>query len=746
MTQQPSLPERAEAGHRSVSVATCIAAGTLLLLMAVPYFRGEVYVKDDLLATHLPFRAFYARCLSDRNSFDWMPELYCGFYLTGEGQAGSYHPLHLLLYGALPLRAAFTLELLLSYPFLFAGTSLFLRRHGVSTAAALFGALAFTFSGFNLLHFVHPNAIAVVAHIPWLLYLIDCGMQAPLERRSWQPFCGIALLTASQLLLGYPQYVWFSLLAEATYVLAFYPPWRGYARTGLRLALAKCLGLAIGGVQIVPTWDALRNSLRAGESTEFANLGYLHPGNIIQLFNPYLFQDRVLGANTHEFTFYCGSAPFVILLWYCFRRAWRGSGNERLAAWAAGLGVGSMLLSWGPYGGIYYLQAVLPLVGRFRVPARFSVLAMFSMGVVVALALDAVLRVDIVGRLRRFRTSSFTAKTLLFTAVMTIACVLPHREWLAGPLWTASGPVLIGIACVILGAALRGSVPACVLLVLLTAVDLGAYGLSYAVLNDTQPYASLADCVKTPPGEPDGRVVVEQQLVPGRPTRFVGNQVTLFGWREAGGYSGLIPRRALIGEHTSRNGLRAAGVKWVLAAGRNKEIPGLQPGSGEWLRVEDPLPRFRFLSRARISRDPAEEIQRIDPTRVALVDEELSLDVGAPGRIVDVDDRPGRIRLTVSAPTRQLLVVAESHHPGWIATVDGRERTVQRVYGQFLGCVVEPGESVVEWTFAPASLTYGKWISAGGLLMLAACCIVSAVVGRRRATRPMATKGGEEQR
>ena len=38
---------------------------------------------------------------------------------------------------------------------------------------SLFGGLVFTFCGFNLLHFVHVNAIAVVAHMPWLLYAID---------------------------------------------------------------------------------------------------------------------------------------------------------------------------------------------------------------------------------------------------------------------------------------------------------------------------------------------------------------------------------------------------------------------------------------------------------------------------------------------------------------------------------------------------------------------------------------------
>ena len=50
---------------------------------------------------------------------------------------------------------------------------LLLRRLELPPPAAIFGAIVFTFSGFNLLHFMHMNAIAIVAHIPWLLLAID---------------------------------------------------------------------------------------------------------------------------------------------------------------------------------------------------------------------------------------------------------------------------------------------------------------------------------------------------------------------------------------------------------------------------------------------------------------------------------------------------------------------------------------------------------------------------------------------
>ena len=135
--------------------------------------------------------------------------MFCGFYATGEGQFGAYHPLHWLLYRTLPLGAAFDLECLLNTPLLLAGCYLFFRRWRMRREGALLGALLFAFSGFCMLHFVHVNAVAVVAHVPWLLLAIDVAIRDPGPVRRTLAGAAIAILTASQLLIGYPQYVWF---------------------------------------------------------------------------------------------------------------------------------------------------------------------------------------------------------------------------------------------------------------------------------------------------------------------------------------------------------------------------------------------------------------------------------------------------------------------------------------------------------------------------------------------------------
>ncbi len=319
--------------------AWSLLAGVILMsLLAMPFFSGGFYTADDLGNFHLPARAYYAQQLARGEAFDWMPSIFAGFYLTGDGQVGTYHPVHHFLYRFLPLRAALGWEYLLSYPLMLSGMYFLLRRRLGRRDAAMLGSLAFTFSSFNLLHFVHPNEVAAVAHIPWLLTMIDIVL---VDARRWRVALAqafLALLTGSQLLLGCPQFVWYSLLAESCFA-AFLIVTRRYSprdgcetmptcrvcigcrRSSLScVIIAKMIGLLVGAVQLLPTLDALLHSTVAvGDSPEAATL---HPINLVQLIAPYLPIDRAFGGSAHELSLYVGAVPLMLALWvFAPRRA-----------------------------------------------------------------------------------------------------------------------------------------------------------------------------------------------------------------------------------------------------------------------------------------------------------------------------------------------------------------------------------------------------------------------------------------
>ncbi len=748
--------------------AWSLLAGLLLLAaLAGPFFAGRVYTGDDLGGFHLPVRAFYARQLARGEPFDWMPQLFSGFYLTGEGQAGTYHPFHWVLYRSLEFRAALGWEWLAAYPVMLAGTWLLLRRRLGRLDAAMFGSLVFTFSGFNLLHFIHPNAVAVVAHIPWLLWAIDIVLVDSRRSKVALAQAGIALLTGSQLLLGHPQSVWFSLLTEAAYATFVVTLSKRFAASrhdrGVecvrpigyrgsrcpRLVIAKVCGLLVGGIQVLPTVDALGDSARQSAAATFTGWGSLHPLNLVQLVAPYMFSTRVAGQNTHELGLYAGAVPLMLVVWMVIRR--RELGRLRHLAWAScGFGLLALLLAFGKYGLLYRLQGWLPLVGSFRFPCRYLVL--FHLATAVTAAIGFVLLVrdhqlsrgehggdPLVGQIPLPTMRRGASGGLWAVVGVSVVVALAGLAWQDQP-WTASvpavlaGPLLLGTAAALVAAAANGSRLAMVGSILLAAADLGVYGLSYAVYPKT---ARLEQFVASPGNPPAGRQCAHGRLgrVIASPIRFdqrglrTGNQMILAGWRRADGYAGLEPRRRL--DYGRLPALRTAGVRWVKRGEASDAIQGLLPHDEHWLEVPGPLPRVRLVARARRSEDPARDIQRIPVESTALAEIPLALPEGTPGTARIVNERPGRLEIQSDCSTPQLLVVAESFHRGWQAEVDGMPRRVLRVNGDFMGCQVGPGRQRIVLEFRPHSLLAGRVLSWLGLGLVCCCLVVDCLASTR---------------
>jgi hypothetical protein len=180
---------------RSVWRTGVICWVALIIPLVLPLVTGRVFAHGDLLWFHLPLRRLYSEALAAGDSLLWSPALFSGVYLFGEGQAGMAHPFHWLLYRLLPLPIAFNLELISTFPLAGGGMYLLLRRW-LSREAALVGAMLFAFSGFNLMHLSHLNAIAVIAHLPWALWSIDVMLSTSSPGARAAAFAGLVLVIA----------------------------------------------------------------------------------------------------------------------------------------------------------------------------------------------------------------------------------------------------------------------------------------------------------------------------------------------------------------------------------------------------------------------------------------------------------------------------------------------------------------------------------------------------------------------
>jgi len=258
--------------------------------------------------------------------------------------------------------------------------------------------------------------------------------------------------------------------------------------------------------------------------------------------------------------------------------------------------------------------------------------------------------------------------------------------------WIVLGPSLLAIATLLVVFAARGTAVAAIALVCLAVADLGYYGLSYAW---RVPPVNLEHWIEHLPGPdvPDGFRIDAGHTALG--TR---------GVRQSFGYAAMIPNRVLrVGRLRARGETADASL---IAARRVSSV------ANAWGRpVEGALPRARLVSSAKVSRDVNADLADVDVENVALVERDVGPLVGPNGSVRITRERPGEFDFAIDAPGRQLLVVSETYHQGWRARVDERPCRVIRVYGDFMGCVVEAGAKHASFRFEPESFRQGTLVT-----------------------------------
>ena len=736
--------EKPRLAERWLFVLTAVSGLFLLGILAWPVLTRRLPTYYDLGMFHLPIRAFYSRCLAAGTSFDWMPQMYGGMFLTGEGEHGPYHPLHLFLYRCLPLDLAFPLEAFLHAPLLVGGLFVFLRRY-VRATAALLGALCYTFCSGSILHTIYPNYQGVMAHLPWMLWLIDLACATPSASRRRLALSAIAVLTGSQLLLGAPQALSYCLFAEALFAgfllwhrrprWTFWPAW----------IAANLLGLLIGAVQILATHTMLANSTRGAFDP---TIGSLAPSQLLQILAPDLLSGHLMRYYSSE-PLYFGVVPLILGVWWL--AAWKTRSNtspmavpigetpveiaaNRLAVYALVLGALAGWLALGKYGYLYYLQMHLPLVGQFRLPGRYFTLVAFAAAILGAVSFDRLLAGATAARKSSWRQLIAPWLCVGLALALAIAFRLAYpkengrgiqRNYFAGPLFLCAAATALTLA-------VRGRTIGLFALVALSVVDIGEFSVrapfwGTTVSRGLPTLSEFQARAETPPGSREGRWLDDAFEKP-HPVLF--EQAVVQGYR-----GGLEPRKRL--DYRTSAALRVSHTAWhhLSCLGAPIPIPGLRRASERWYEVPDPLPRLRLVSRTQVSQDPAADIQRIDLATTALVTHPLEMQPGEPGDASFVSELPGELRVHVTVPGRRLLVLTESYDPEWRLFVDDAPATVERVNGDFLGCVVEGGEHDIHFVFHPASIRYGRLFSLAGfgvaLLIAGFSCLQMFIRSRR---------------
>jgi hypothetical protein len=256
-------------------LAVSLVIGLALVFYRALVFSGEIASDPLLMRLVYPYRQFLAEALRDGRLPLWNPYLFTGVPFLADPQAGALYPPNLALRW-LDAPWAVTLSVVTHSVLAAAAMYAFGRISlEVGRPAALAGAVVFAFGGFMGASAVEPNVLEAAAWLPAALLAADIAY------RRWLVI-GVAsgaLVLAVQALAGELHVSLLSLLAIALLLLARVvsdlfarrPRGGGVRAAGLRMlravtvaAVMPLLGGLLAAPQLLPAWELLRRSLRAG--------------------------------------------------------------------------------------------------------------------------------------------------------------------------------------------------------------------------------------------------------------------------------------------------------------------------------------------------------------------------------------------------------------------------------------------------------------------------------------------------
>lgn len=700
------------------------------------FYSKFIFGTEEMLQGRLP--------LWNRYEFGGMPFL-------ATSQPSVLYPPKILVFAALPPRAAHLTYLIGHLAFGALGLALLLRQQGLRGAALFVGPALFVFATPILASTYNPTRAANMAWVPMILLLVERLARTTDRKR----FVALALVVALQLVAGYPVCTVELCLLVAVHATVQWasgawgrPPWRTLPIIGSAFAVAALIAAA----QLLPLAELAIESKR----TQLATVGDFRSGMgtpppvwlVLTILFPTL-------------------APFAYI----------APADRRCVPAAAGIALCGVMGTGG-----WALLKALPGFSMIRFPWTWVFVLPVYMGWLAAVGYQSLLDRDDRPRTQRVQWIVLVVLSLAWAAFAAYQIhAFRNGDPVAGDGWQAIGDRVSTVPSAAL--AIAGATLICAAFIrflrrerarwlllsatfVLTVSQLAAYPFSAPTAALTPPTPSgVIGRLRGELPPLDGRVFsmddstygytltdrVEELFgiefsfppVRARPafTKFrflpMFELVDYERMARARGYLdlmnlqylvapspyeprliryGLVPIRRDSGRTVFLNPDRM-GPAWVSHAVRT--VHGTKSAAKAVLSeyfdprdaavVEHPLehsyPRTVAAGEARIT--PADDVRVVEPTRV-----EIDVDV----------DRPG------------VLVLSESPYPGWQATLDGAPLEWFPVDLTLRGAEVPAGSHTVIFEYRPWSVRWGLGISAAALCGVVVV-LLSAYVGPWRQRR-----------
>ncbi|MGH9932814.1 MAG: YfhO family protein [Pyrinomonadaceae bacterium] len=421
-----TLPLRPRFKIETDFLAAC-GVTLLPLIYFFPATRGSLIIApDDGVIFNIPMRVVVANLIHAGYLPLWNPYMFGGMPLFGAAQAGVLFPLNwFYLLFSIPL--ATNLMMLSTYALAALGAYLYARRSGAGIAGAVATSLIWQWSAFMVAKVGQTNVVQTAALLPWVLWAVDrYGMSGKRSRGVL-----LAVLVALQIFAGHQQTFVYSFLLAAAYTLVMVRASSGRERTSyLRSLVLLSAGVVLAAVQVLPTVELLRKSLRATASYDFFSSFSMPRRFVLTFFAPFimgggdgqLFRAPYIGpAFVGEYIAYVGAATLMLALVALLLKP-----DARTKFWAA-VAVVCLTLAIGRFLplNLYKLVYYVPVLNLFRVPARHLMEVEFALAVLAGRGLTAIASGE--SRAKALRTVTAVGALVFLLTCLTVSWWRPSN-------------------------------------------------------------------------------------------------------------------------------------------------------------------------------------------------------------------------------------------------------------------------------------------------------------------------------
>ncbi len=339
------------------------------------------FLITDPVRQQIPWRKEAMRQWQNGQIPYWNPFAFSGTPLAANIQAAVFYPFN-FFFLIFPFSTAWTLiiilEPLLSGIFLY----VYLRSLKLQSIPSIFGAIAWSFSGFNTSWLTWGTIVHVSLWLPLILLAVDRIFEK--RSRIWVLILAAALLF--QFFAGHAQVSLYEMIITVTYII-----WRNYRSKSLSsvfwLLVAGIIFLLISSVQSVPFLQFLKETSRITDFSSWQKEGWFVPWqHLVQFIAPDFFGNPTTlnywsTWNYGELTGYFGIAPLLFALYALFIEK-----KDGVKFWGIVLFFAFLFMLPTPIGKIPY-QLHLLIVSSLQ-PTRLMMVVDFSFAILAAYGLN----------------------------------------------------------------------------------------------------------------------------------------------------------------------------------------------------------------------------------------------------------------------------------------------------------------------------------------------------------------------